>query len=79
MNQDSKYPKWQQPLAAAIHEFDPQQLLEKIQRAEQAIVSRYQELPFEMRHQEELRLLYDGLAIVRDLKEDRLGCVNPQG
>jgi len=66
-------------LAEAILEFDPQQLLAKVQRAEQAIVSRYQELSFEMRNQEELRLLYDGLAIVRDLKEGRLGCVNLQG
>jgi hypothetical protein len=79
MLQDLKYPKWQQPLAAAILEFDANQLPAKIQRAEEAIVSRFQELSFGMRNQEELRLLSDGLAIVRDLKQDRLACVNNQG
>jgi hypothetical protein len=79
MSEDLKYPKWQQPLAAAILEFDPRQRLAKVQRAERAIVGRYEELSFEMRNQEELRLLSDALAIVRDLKESPWPAVTRQG
>ena len=68
-----KYPQWQEPLAAAILEFNPQQLIAKVQRAEEAIASRSQELRFERRNQEEARLLSDGLSIIQDLKTDRLG------
>lgn len=64
-----KYPRWQEPLAAAILEFDPQQLPAKLQRAEQAIGSRLQELAIEQDNPEELRLLSDGLSIIVDLKE----------
>jgi hypothetical protein len=79
MNQNLKYPKWRQSLVEALLEFDPQQLLAKVQRAEESIVRRYRELAFEMRNQEELRQLSDGLSIIRDLKEGRLGALNPKG
>ena len=64
-----KYPRWQEPLTAAILEFDPQQLPAKLERAEQAIDSRLQELAIEQDNQEELRLLSDGLSIIVNLKE----------
>jgi len=79
MNQNLKYPKWRQSLVEALLEFDPQQLLAKVQRAEESIVRRYRELAFEMRNQEELRQLSDGLSIIRDLKEGRLGALNGKG
>ena len=63
-----KYPQWQEALAAALLEFNSQQLRGKLQRAEEAITKRFQELEFEKDNQEELRLLSDGLSIIRDLK-----------
>jgi hypothetical protein len=71
-----KYPQWQEALAAALLEFNSQQLRGKLQRAEEAITKRFQELEFEKDNQEELRLLSDGLSIIRDVKEDRLGILD---
>jgi hypothetical protein len=71
MNLD--YPVWQEPLAAAILEFNPQQLPEKLQRAQEAIAKRLQELGFAESNEHELRLLFDGLSIIRGVKQDRLG------
>ena len=73
---DLKYPQWQEALAAALLEFNSQQLRGKLQRAEEAITKRFQELEFEKDNQEELRLLSDGLSIIRDVKEDRLGILD---
>ena len=78
MNQDSKYPKWQQPLAAAILEFDPQRLHEKVQRAEAAIANRLEELATEQGNQLERLALFDGLSILKRVKKDRLGILDPQ-
>jgi surfactin synthase thioesterase subunit len=72
MGQDWKYAKWQQPLAAVILEFNPQQLPARAKRAEEAIASRFQELRFE-KNNEELRLLWDGLSLIQSIKKDRLG------
>ena len=71
-----KCPQWQEALAAALLEFNSQQLRGKLQRAEEAITKRFQELEFEKDNQEELRLLSDGLSIIRDVKEDRLGILD---
>ena len=38
-----KYPQWQEPLAAAILEFNAQQLRGKVQRAEEVITYRMKE------------------------------------
>lgn len=73
MDRNLKYPRWQEALAAAILEFDSGQLPAKLQRAKEAIDSRFQELTSEGSNQEELRLLCDGLGIITKLKEDRLG------
>ena len=68
---DLKYPKWQEPLATAILEFNPQKLPAKLERAEEAIFNRIGELAFE-KAAKEGRLLSDGLSIIRSLKEHRL-------
>jgi len=70
MNLD--YPTWQEPLAAAILEFDPQQLPDKLQRAEEAIATRLEELRVAGTTGQEVRLLIDGLSIIRSIKHDRL-------
>jgi hypothetical protein len=67
---DLKYPLWQEPLAAALLEFDPSELLAKVQQAQEAIAARFQELPYEQNTEEEFRLLSDGLALIRQLKKD---------
>ena len=56
MNVALKYPRWQEPLAAAILEFNPQQLLVRAQKAEEAIAIRFKELSSETDN-EGLRLL----------------------
>jgi hypothetical protein len=72
MSQKLKYPQWQEPLAAAILEFDAQQLRGKIQKAEEVIADRIQELSFDNGNEEERRVLSDGLSIIRRLKKERL-------
>lgn len=67
------YPAWQEPLAAVIMEFHPQQLPGKLQRAEGAIASRLRELRFAEGSEHELRLLFDGLSLIQMVKQDRLG------
>jgi hypothetical protein len=67
-----KYPQWQEPLAAAILEFNAQQLRGKVQKAEELITYRIKELPSVTGNEEERRLLFDGLSIIRSLKKDRL-------
>jgi len=68
-----KYPQWQEPLAAAILEFNPQQLPGKVQRAEEAIVKRIEELALEQGDQRERLALSDGLFVLQNVKKDRLG------
>ena len=67
-----EYQTWQEALAAAILEFDHQELSGKLQRAEEAIARRIQELRFEEKSGRELRLLFEGLSIIRDVRQDRL-------
>jgi len=67
-----KYPQWQEPLAAAILEFNPEQLAGKLQRAEEAISKRMEELAFEQGDQRERLALFDGLFILQSVKKDRL-------
>jgi len=68
-----KYPQWQEPLFEAILEFKPQQLREKIQKAEEAIGRRFEELAFDTPNAHERRALLDGLNLLRSVKKDRLG------
>ena len=76
---DLKYPQWQEPLAEAILEFDPQQVREKVQRAEEAIVRRIEELAFDPPNGREGQALVDGLELLRIVKKDRLGIPRTEG
>jgi hypothetical protein len=67
-----RYPQWQEPLAAAILEFDALQLRGKLQKAEDAISKRFKELEFEKDNQDELRALADGLFLIKSVRKDRL-------
>jgi len=73
MNLGLKYPRWQEPLAAAVLEFNLQRLGGKLEKAEEAIANRMQELVQENDNQHERRALLDGLTIVQSVKRDRLG------
>jgi len=58
---DLKYPQWQEPLAEAICEFNPEHLRQKVQRAEEAIVRRIEELAFDPPNGREGQALVDEL------------------
>ena len=73
MNMELKYPLWQGPLAAAVLEFNPQRLRGKLEKAEEAIANRMQELVPENDNEHERRALLDGITIVQSVKRDRLG------
>jgi len=70
---DLKYPQWQEPLAEAICEFNSEHLRQKVQRAEEAIVRRIEELAFDPPNGREGQALVDGLELLRIVKKDRLG------
>jgi hypothetical protein len=72
MSRKLKYPQWQEPLTAAILEFNVQQLRGKVQKAEAVITDRIQQLSFDDESEEERRALSDGLFILQSLKKDRL-------
>ena len=76
---DLKYPQWQEPLAEAICEFNPEHLRQKVQRAEEAIVRRIEELAFDPRNGREGQALVDGLELLRIVKKDRLGIPRSEG
>ena len=76
---DLKYPQWQEPLAEAICEFDPEHLRQKVQRAEEAIVRRIEELAFDPPNGREGQALVDGLELLRIVKKDRLGIPRRDG
>jgi hypothetical protein len=67
-----EYPQWQEPLAAAILEFDPKRLPGKLRTAEEVIATRIRQLECSEDDEHELRLLHDGSTILRDLKRERL-------
>ena len=72
MSQKLKYGQWQESLKAAILEFNAQQLRGKVQKAEEVITERIQELSLDNGNEEERRALSDGLFILQSLKKDRL-------
>ena len=67
MPPELKYPEWQEPLRAVILEFDPQQLREKMQRAEALMSARSREL------ENELDALNDGFDTLLLVRKQRLG------
>ena len=68
MTPELKYPLWQEPLMAALLEFDSKQQRGKVEKAEEAIVRRIQEIASAKGGESELRLLHDGLSLIRQLK-----------
>jgi len=64
-----KYRQWQEPLAAAIQEFDAQRLRQKLQKAHEAIAKRLQQVASEKDNQDERRALNDGLVPIRDIPD----------
>ena len=72
MSLQLKYPRWQELLAAAILEFDPNQRSVKIQRAEEAIACRLKKLGDRKDNKQEGRLLRDGISILRTMKQERI-------
>jgi len=71
MNRFLSYPQWQEPLKAAVLEFNPRQLPDKLQRAEEAIANRVRELASQ-EDTHERRALADGLFILQGVRKDRL-------
>jgi hypothetical protein len=76
---DLKYPQWQEPLAAAILEFNRDLLREKAQRADEAISQRIEQLAFDLGNEREHRLLFDGLDLLRSVRKERLGIPEAKG
>ena len=73
---DLKYRQWQEPLASAILEFNREQLREKVQKAEEAITQRIEQLTFDPGNEHERRALFDGLDLLRSAKT---GWASPKG
>ena len=76
---DLKYRQWQEPLASAILEFNREQLREKVQKAEEAITQRIEQLAFDPPNGREGQALVDGLELLRIVKKDRLGIPRSEG
>ena len=73
-----KYPQGQEPIASAILEFNREQLREKVQKAEEAITQRIEQLAFDPGTEHERRALFDGLDLLRSVK-NRLGIPGGKG
>ena len=67
------YPSWQKAYQAALVEFDPEALQEKIETTENAIFLRFQELSgMNCQANEERVALNDALRALRALQTERL-------
>ena len=66
---DLKYPEWQKPIQAALLEFDPQRLHDRIATAEAAISARLVLLPEGPDGDWERLAIQDGVRLLRFLKE----------
>jgi hypothetical protein len=67
------YPEWQQEYQAALLEFDPKQLTERVKVAETAIFTRLQAISRSTDSDAERQAIEDALASLRVLKRDSLG------
>jgi hypothetical protein len=76
---DLKYPQWQEALTSTILEFNRELLREKVQRAEEAIAQRIEQLAFDPGNEHERRALFDGLDLLRSVRKDRLGIPEEKG
>jgi len=66
---DLKYPEWQRPIQAALLEFDPQKLQERIALAEAAISARLDRLSEVSDGEAERMAIEDGLRLLSFLKD----------
>jgi hypothetical protein len=68
-----RYPEWQSPLQELILEFDREKVLERIQKVENLIFERLQQLPPGSDGDSEQEAINDALFILRNIKRDKLG------
>ena len=66
------YPEWQGEYLAALLEFDPKLLKERMQAAEGAIFKRLQAISQSTDNRTERQAIEDAVAVLRVLKRDRL-------
>jgi hypothetical protein len=66
---DLKYPEWQQPIQAAMLEFDPQRLHTRIATAEAAISARLAAISEDPASEAERLAIQDGVRLLRFLRE----------
>ena len=71
-DEELKYPAWQAPLQDLLHEFDREELREKVQAVEALIFDRLQQLRQESDGQGELQAINDALSFLRIIKRDKL-------
>jgi hypothetical protein len=67
-----QYPEWQGDYLAALLEFDPKLLRERLQAAEAAIFKRLQAMSQSTDNRPERQAIEDAVAALRVLKRDRL-------
>jgi hypothetical protein len=67
------YPEWQPEYQAALLEFDPKQVIERVKEAETAIFNRLQVLSGSNDSHAERQAIEDALAGLRVVKRDNLG------
>jgi hypothetical protein len=72
-DEELKFPAWQVPLQDLILEFDREKLAEKIQKVENLIFERQQQLNQASDGHAEREAIYDALNIIRVIKRDKLG------
>jgi len=68
MNQELKYPRWQELLKDLILEFNPQNLPPKLRKTEAIIRARYREVSCQATQTEERQALIDALATIQVIK-----------
>jgi len=67
------YPEWQPEYQAALLEFDPKQVIERVKEAETAIFNRLQSLLGSDNSQAERLAIEDALVGLRVIKRENLG------
>ena len=72
MSSELRYPKWQEPLAAAALEIESRRLLEKLQEVEKTVSRRIEEFTSATSDDDELRALHDGLSLTQCLRRETM-------
>ena len=67
-----RYPDWQPQYEAALHEYDPKKLMDRVTDAENAIFHRLQSLAGNADHHGERKAIEDGVRTLRVLKREEL-------